>query len=111
MAPKRSELPASPQAAAIVKHLHKITATGRRPDDIFDDWLQLTEATLDMLPTHARAIAQTGHPAADMPEVAELWSRIRSRYHDQHGVFEQFSEAFNLLFQHAYDLDGTPTYQ
>jgi len=114
MSVKRSEMPKSPAAAAIVKCLSKITATGRRPADVFDDWLELTEATLDMLPAHARSAAQTGRPAEDSPEVAEIWSRVRSHYGEAASrgwVFERFAEAFGLLLQNAHEPDGRPTYQ
>lgn len=112
MSVKRSQLPKSPAAAAIVKCLEKITATGRRPGEIFEDWLELTEATLDMLPAHARSAAQTGQLAEDSPEVAETWNRVRSHYGEaQRWVFERFAEAFGVLLQNAHEPDGRPTYQ
>ncbi len=112
MSVKRGEIPKRPAAAAIVKCLNKITATGRRPADVFDDWLELTEATLDMLPAHARSTAQTGYPAEDPPEVAEIWNRVRSHYGEAKGwVFERFAEAFGSLLQNAHEPDDRPTYQ
>jgi len=110
MAVKRRDLPADPQAATIVKVLDTITATGQRPNAIFADWLELVEGTLDMLPAHARSLKETGKPAQDSPDVAQVWERMRSRYENKPWVFERFSEAFGLLLSAAYQPDGTPTY-
>jgi len=111
MAVKRRDLPADPQAAAIVKVLDTITATGQRPNTIFSDWLELVEGTLDMLPTHARSLKETGKPAEDLPEVAQVWEQVRSRYENKAWVFERFSEAFGLLLNATHLPDGTPSYQ
>lgn len=111
MAVKRRDLPADPQAAAIVKVLDTITATGQRPNAIFADWLELVEGTLDMLPAHARSFKETGKPAEDSPDVAQVWERVRSHYQGKQWVFERFSEAFGLLINAAYPSDETPTYQ
>jgi len=111
MAVKRRDLPADPQAAAIVKVLDKITTTGQRPNAIFSDWLELVEGTLDMLPAHARSLTETGKPAEDSPDVVQVWERLRLRYEGKRWVFEHFSEAFGLLVNAAHLPDGTPTYQ
>jgi hypothetical protein len=111
MAVKRRDLPADPQAAAIVKVLDTITATGQRPNTIFSDWLELVEGTLDMLPTHARSLKETGKPAEDPPDVAQVWEQVRSRYEKKAWVFERFSEAFGLLMNAAHPPDETLSYQ
>src|SRR5262245_11797342 len=103
MAVKRRDLPTNSQAAAIVETLAAISSTGQRPDRIFEYWLELTEATLDMLPAHLHSVIHTGQLAQDTPEVSELWARIRTQYDGKAWVFEKFSEAFGLLLNSAYD--------
>ena len=95
----------------IVKALERITATGQRPSAIFDDWLELVEATLDMLPAHLRSAVQTRHLAQDSPEASQVWERVRARYQSRDWVFERFSAAFGGLLEGAWLPDGTPTYQ
>jgi N-6 DNA Methylase len=110
---KRKEAPRSPErsAADIIKVLSSITSTGHRPDDIFDDWLILSEATLDMLPTHLKSTLSQGQFAEDPPEIAETWAKTRKKYGDKQWVFERFSEAFGLLLNGAYPFDDDPTYK
>jgi len=104
---RHSELP----SIQIVKALERITATGQRPSAIFDDWLELVEATLDMLPAHLKCAVQTGHLAQDSPEAAQVWDKVRSRYPGQDWVFDKFAEGFGHLLNDASLPDGTPTYQ
>ncbi len=113
MPSERNERRQSPEfaSAQIVKALDRITATGHRPSAIFDDWLELTEATLTMLPDHFRSVMRTGQFAPDSPEVADLWAHIRTRYDGKAWVFEKFAEAFGRLLNSTSEPDGTPTYQ
>jgi hypothetical protein len=80
----------------IIRILDKNTSSGYRPDDVFSDWLELVEATLEALPAHAQAVAVTGQLAEDIPETQALFARMRSRYRDSI-CFQRFSEAFHLL--------------
>ncbi len=80
----------------IIRLLDKNTSSGRRPDDVFSDWLELVEATLEALPAHAHAVATTGNLAEDTPETQALFAQMRSRYRDC-VCFERFADAFHLL--------------
>jgi len=105
--PRHPEVPST----RIIKALDRVSATGQRPSAIFDDWLELAEATLDMLPAHFKSAITTGHLAHDSPEAAQVWDKVRSRYPGQEWVFERFSEAFGGLLEGASLPDGTPSYQ
>ena len=97
MAPRQREMPADPDGRLIVKALDAITSIGVRQDQVFDDWLEVVEATLDMLPVHARSIAQFGRPAEDSPAAAEVWTRLNRRYKSHPWIWEKFSEAYGHL--------------
>lgn len=94
-------------AKQIIKWLEKCTAVGRRPDDVFSDWLKLVNACLDMEAQHLRALATTGRPAEDPPEIAALWAEMRTRYPTPTGAkesyFDYFSHAFTILYATARD--------
>ncbi len=110
---RQPEHPHIPEQASaeIIKALSPIASTGHRPDTIFEDWLVLSEATLDMLPTHLKSSLNTGQLAEDSPEAAETWTTMRQKYGEKTWVFVRFSEAFGLLLNAAYLPDETPTYQ
>ena len=74
-----------------------------KADDIFEDWLELTEATLRMLPEHLTSALLHKHIAEDPDDVKALWARVKAR----HGVtaFQHFAKAFQAL------LDTTDTYR
>ncbi len=110
MAPRQRELPADPHGRRIVKALDQITATGIQQDDVFEDWLELVEATFQMMPAHAASARSAGRLAKDSPEVLDLFTRLRKRYGDRVWVWERFVEAFGILVEGAYD-GGQPTYQ
>src|SRR5436309_3092273 len=83
------------EAAAIIRLLEKNTASGARQSDVFEDWCALVEGFLDMLPAHGASLVETGQPAQDTPEVAELYERLRKTYrHAQY--FENFNEATRI---------------
>ena len=96
--PRHRDLPST----QIVKTLERITATGQRTDAIFDDWLELVETTLEMLPAHLKSAVQNGHLAQDSPEASQVWDKVRSRYPGRDWVFERFSEALGGLLGGAW---------
>jgi len=75
--------------------LEKNTAVGRRPHQVFEDWLDLVDCTLRELPRHAQAVQATGKMAEDTPETAAVFERLRAVYRS--GFFDNFAEAFALL--------------
>jgi hypothetical protein len=97
--------------AEIIKALSPITHSGHRPDSIFEDWLTITEATLDTLPAHQKSAATTGRPAEDSADVAATWHRLRAKYGEKSEAFNHFSQAFGLLLQAAFTPDDTPAYR
>jgi hypothetical protein len=81
-------------AEKITRLLEKATYASR-PSRVFEDWLRLVEASLDMLPAHLASAAQHGRLAEDPPEIARLFEELRARYRPQD--FERFSEALGIL--------------
>ncbi len=95
-------------AKEIIKCLARVgTLSGQRPSIIFNDWIIMVEATLERLPEHIKAVAQTGQFAPDTAAVAELVAQIHSRYRDHGGddklaaVWTEFGRAFALLLEAA----------
>ncbi|HEX6290922.1 MAG TPA: hypothetical protein VFZ66_17185 [Herpetosiphonaceae bacterium] len=82
----------------IIKLLERCTVVGRRPDDVFTDWLELVHALLDMEPKHEQALAETGDLAADPPHVAALLARLRTTYPFREGANEQYLDYFLQAF-------------
>lgn len=115
MAVRRRDYPHHRDALAIVKALEPITHTGHGQDDVFEDWLELCEATLSAFPAHARSIAQHRQPAEDTDEVKALWKRVGRKYEtDREGrkyVWDCFSKALGLLLSSAFMPDGSPDYK
>jgi len=66
-------------AEKITRLLEKATYASR-PSRVFEDWLRLVEASLDMLPAHLANAAQHGRLAEDPPEIARLFAEMRARY-------------------------------
>lgn len=94
-------------AREIEKILSKVEATGQRPYQIFNDWLELIEAALKALPVHLENAAK-GEMHDDDEETAALWARMRSRYGNDDPkrnkrYFTLFAEAFAILFESAAD--------
>lgn len=91
----------------IIKRLETVVSiSGRRPGEIFSDWVFITEATLKALPDQVKAVGATGHFAEDAPEVADTFARVRTHYdskylgEDRAGrVWHNFAEAFALLLE------------
>ena len=84
----------------IVKHIEHICVSGRKVWDVFSDWLDMTEATLEALPRHAESVAKTRKPAEDTPETQALWVRLRQTYTP--GDFGYFRDAFQTLLETAH---------
>ncbi len=83
-------------AEKITRLLEKATYASR-PSRVFEDWLRLVEASLDMLPAHLVSAVQHGRLAEDPPEVARLFQEMRARYRPQD--FKRFSEAMGILLE------------
>lgn len=91
----------------IIKRLETVASiSGRRPGEIFSDWVFITEATLKALPDQVKAVGATSHFAEDAPDVADTFARVRTHYdpkslgEDRAGrVWHNFAEAFALLLE------------
>lgn len=81
----------------IVKTITRLTAYGQRVNQLFDDWLELTEAALLMLPAHATSAKATGQMAEDTEEVKAIWARMRNKHRRE--TFDGFAEATGILLQ------------
>lgn len=87
----------------IIRTLERITASGVSAYDIFDDFLGISLDSLERLPDHVRAIAQTGKVAEDTEEVQKRFQRLRERYRENRRYFELFAEALGYLILSAED--------
>lgn len=93
----------------IIRHLRNVTYA-RRPHEIFDDWLDMVEAELQMLPRHADALITTGAPATLSQEMVQVEDRIRRNYPDE-ASRKHFEEATLLLYDAAVPFDGCEEYR
>jgi hypothetical protein len=84
-------------ADRIMKLLEQVCASGAGPHQVFGDFVEIVEASLDMLPAHLASAARSGKLAEDTPEVVQLFERLRARYQPDH--FELFAQAFALLLE------------
>jgi hypothetical protein len=87
----------------IIRELEQIEhSSDQRPHTIFEDFVALSNATLDTLPLHLQERA-AGQPLRDFPEhvdpaIPALWQRLRQRYHHRtKESFHHFGNAFGLL--------------
>lgn len=93
--------------AEIIKRLEAIVnISGRRPGEVFSDWLLVTEATLKAMPDQIKTVGATGRFAEDTPEIADTFARVQVHYgpkwlgQDRAGrVWQYFAEAFALLLE------------
>lgn len=91
----------------IIRQLEQITGiAGAGKLKVFEDFVNLSGATLKALPDQVRAVGTTGRFTPDPPEVAEVFSRVRSHYDsgwltpDRVGrVWQHFGQAFTLLLE------------
>lgn len=91
----------------IIKILDRVAyRAGRRPHELFSQWLAVVDATLAALPGQLLAVARTGKMAPDSPEQAAVFRRFRQGYEglDQQSwrqVQHGFAGAFSLLLLSA----------
>ena len=87
-------------AGRIIKLLERIsTITGHRPYTIFDDFLNITWSSLEMLPKHLEARHATGELAKDPPETRAIWDQIRLRYQSSGSTTDRYMEVIDLFAQ------------
>lgn len=101
-----ADLPLTATESEIIKRLERNTACGRRQHQVFEDWLEIVEHSLCMIPAHAAAIRDTGKPADDPPHVAHAWKRLREQYPNP-SYFTHFSEAYAILMNSTAEPDGS----
>ncbi len=83
----------------IAKLIEDNCISGRKVWDVFEDWLDIVQASLIALPRHAASMAATGHFADETPEDAALWARLLKVY--SKGDFENFQSALHTLMNTA----------
>jgi len=91
---KQRDLPQDPMARKIVKRLADLTYS-RRPDEVYSDFLHLTEIYLRRLPINVLHVVQHGTMPADDGEDTETWRRIAKKY--KKDQFKVFAEATHML--------------
>lgn len=62
---------------------------------VFEDWINMSEASLRMLPVHAEHIAERGCLADDDEKTKALFARLHQQYNDK--VFQHLGMAFTAL--------------
>ncbi len=115
MTRRRRKNPAAHIANPAVKEMIKIferieQVSGYRSQQIYDDFLDLTEATLNALPGLARA-AVNKETFFDTEETQAMWRRLHDKYNFDRAyswgkkkdvtILNLFSEAFHILLEHA----------
>ncbi len=102
---RKAQPPVRPDAAAgaIMGALEPL-AYGRPAYQVFDDWLAMTEASLMMLPAHARSVVEGNGYAQDPEWVQGLWARLREVYMVEE--WQHLHRAFNLLVSSTADPTG-----
>src|SRR4051812_7523259 len=95
----------TPHRREIIKYLTGNLHTGRRQDDVFQDWLELVRASLMLLPAHAKAAVTTGAMAKDDAETQAIWERMRRHY--KRPEFDNFAKAFGALHESASEIQDT----
>ena len=99
-----------PTTKDIMRSLDRIT-THRRRSKVFDDWLELVDAYLRMLPAHAESIATNGRPADDDDEAKELWKRLLERERYDADDMKHFAQACTALLVGSHAGNGAPDYK
>lgn len=95
------------KAGEIQRILDRVQAIGRRPSEIFEDWLSMVVATLEAIPTRFMASVQ-GQEFVDTEETVTLFNRLRDRYRARYGdnpaiYYEMLIQAFSLLLDSIED--------
>ena len=93
-------------ARKIVKRLADLTYS-RRPDEVYSDFLHLTEIYLRRLPINVLHVVQHGTMPADDGEDTETWRRIAKKY--KKDEFKVFAEATHMLINACDPTGPTPT--
>lgn len=91
---KQRDLPPSPEGRKLVKLLAELTYS-RRPDDVYSDFLHITEIYLRRLPINVLHGVQHGTMPKDDGEDTEAWQRIAKKYTPKE--FKIFAEASAML--------------
>lgn len=94
----------NPATSKIIKELEPISASGIGSYQIFQDFIDITCATLERMPAHVRA-ALSKEPFTDTSETADLFKRMREKYKDKH--WERMERAFCLLLETCDDYQDT----
>lgn len=94
----------TPITTQIIKELEPICGSGIGPYQIFQDYIDITHATLERLPAHLRA-ALNKELLTDTPETADLFKRMREKYKDRY--WERMQKAFHLLLDTCDDYQDT----
>ncbi len=108
MSRKRSA-PVQPHqaAGAIIKELERVSV-GWGASKVFDDWLEMTEASLYMLPYHAASVAARNGYAEDPAPIKALWARLLEEY--DRDAWQRLHQAFQILLasggDSAHDIVG-----
>lgn len=105
---RRRDMPQSRAAQRIVKILAEGTYV-HRPDEVFDGWLEIVNAALESLPTHAASVFNSGKMAADPAEVKALWKRIEKRFGAS--IVNIYQRAFQALLDASQTEEGEPVYE
>ncbi len=87
----------------IIRILEKITAAGVGESQIFDDFLDITHDSLELLPGHVISLRKNGRIANDPSEMSKRWEGLRNRYKNNKYYFDLFAQAFAVLIQSAED--------
>lgn len=86
-------------AKEIIKLLERCTASGRRQSEVFQDFVTLTEISLEALPLHCRSVQETGAMAADTPENQKFFRDLKEQHYRTDFYWENFSKSLALLMQ------------
>src|SRR5512139_2040464 len=82
----------------IVKQIERISSIcGQRPGQIFEDWLQIVEQTLLMLPEHLKSAIETHQLGKDTPEAEAIFAYMHRKYPER--CWEHFTKAFAALLE------------
>jgi ribosomal protein L11 methylase PrmA len=99
----------------ITKHLDSVASHLRR-GAVWDDWLDIVEATLRMLPVHVAAVAEAmtrgEEPmlAEDDDEAKEVWAGLQRAGYSP-SDFTHFAAAYAALMDAVVEPDGSPVYR
>ena len=83
----------------IIHSLEKVGSGAYRRFEIFNDWLELVEASLAAMPGHLESVSQHKTFAQDSPEAKQLWERMRKRYQNSPASWSHLADAFGYLLE------------